>query len=115
MVQVGTNGYFSFDFGFREYDPSNFVPRDRTPNPDLPVEDMYPPIVAPYWLDNDLSSGGSATYEVHTSTSRHMEQVSNFISNRENELFSGVWMLVAQWIDVPLFGRGEGNQVKRCV
>lgn len=40
-----------------------------------------------------------------------MEQVSNFISNRENELFSGVWMLVAQWIDIPLFG----NQVKRYV
>lgn len=111
MAQVETNGYFSFDNGFGEYDPYAIVPRNRTLNPDLPFE-RHPPIVAPYWLDNDLTLGGNATYEVHTSTSRHMEQVSNFISNKENELFSGVWMLVAQWTDIPLFGR---DQVKRYI
>ena len=71
---------------------------------------QYPdtkPFVAPYWIDNNLSSGGTVSYGVFTGDSTLLDEVSNFISISENIQFSGVWMLVAYWNDIPLFGFGS--------
>ena len=61
--------------------------------------------IAPYWVDNDPSMGGSVSYEVHSGTNSLLNQVSNGISRIEGVEFSGTWMLVAYWLDVPLFSQ----------
>ena len=67
--------------------------------------------IAPYWVDNDPSMGGSVSYEVHTGNSSLLSQVSNVISSTEAVEFSGTWMLVAYWLDVPLFGQTSVSKV----
>lgn len=74
------------------------------------VSVQYPdtkPFVAPYWIDNDLSVGGNVSYGVFTGESALLDEVSNFISISESIEFSGTWMLVAYWIDVPFFGSSD--------
>lgn len=60
---------------------------------------MY--IVAPFWDYFDLRGGGNIFYEIHSleSSQSLLSQVSSFVSNGS---FSGNWMLVAQWDQVPL-------------
>ena len=60
--------------------------------------------VAPYWLDNDPSSGGIISYEVHTGSSPLLRQVSQLIANNQGSQFCGTWMLVADWLSVPVHG-----------
>lgn len=57
--------------------------------------------MAPYWIDNDPSLQGSVCYEVHVQGSPLLQDVSNFVSRNQSVEFSGVWMLVAFWLDVP--------------
>ena len=57
--------------------------------------------VAPYWIDNDPSIQGSVSYEVHAQGSTSLEDVNAFISRNLSIEFSGVWMLVAFWQNVP--------------
>ena len=57
--------------------------------------------VAPYWIDNDPSTQGSVSYKVYAQGSPSLELVSDFISSDLSIEFSGVWMLVAFWQDVP--------------
>ena len=59
--------------------------------------------VAPYWVDNDPSSGGIISYEVHTASNPLLSQVSQYVSNNRGSQFCGTWMLVADWRDVPVF------------
>ena len=59
--------------------------------------------VAPYWIDNDPSIQGGVSYEVHEQGSPSLELVSDFISSDLSIEFSGVWMLVAFWQNVPEF------------
>ena len=69
-------------------------------------EDIQPgaaAFVAPYWIDNDPSVQGSVVYEVHERSSALLQRVSDFISRDQNVEFSGVWMLVVFWLDVPEF------------
>ena len=57
--------------------------------------------VAPYWIDNDPSVQGNVSYEVHAQDSTSLEDVNAFISRNLSIEFSGVWMLVAFWQNVP--------------
>ena len=61
--------------------------------------------IAPYWVDNDPSMGGSVSYEVHDGESLLLRRVSCSISSREKFGFRGTWMLVVFWYNVPLFER----------
>ena len=61
--------------------------------------------IAPDWVDNNPSMGGSVSYEVHNDGSALLRQVSCAISSRENINFRGTWMLVVYWFNVPLFER----------
>ena len=101
FLQVITNGVIFFGMAITQFGLSEFSSVET----DL---DMFvPPFVAPYWIDSDLSEKGSVAYEVIAGTSDRLTQVSNFISRSENVDFSGTWMLIAEWIDVTLFGFGD--------
>ena len=95
-MQVGTNGYFTFT-GFSGY--SSF----------LFNEDTTLPLVAPFFTDIDISNGvGEIDYEIHTAATSGaiFSQVNSLIEEHAETNFSGEWMLVATWDDVPPFGSG---------
>ena len=78
------------------------------------MREEYPdtePFVAPYWIENDLSEGGNISYNNLTGDSELLFQVSNFISRSEDVEFCGTWMLVAHWINIPLYGSDEEDAV----
>ena len=65
------------------------------------------PLVAPYLTDLDNSyEVGDISYEVHTATTSKslLSQVNSLIDEHVETQFSGEWMLVAEWKDVPEFG-----------
>ena len=93
-IQVITNGYLSFGRSHIDFSPELF-----------PEEGRF--LVAPFWADVDVSNGvGYIRYEVHTtsSSSRVLSDVSDFIHDMTGSQFTGRWMLVAEWSDVPQFG-----------
>ena len=57
-------------------------------------------IVAPFWADNDITHEGQISYESHQGTDL-LTHVSFFIRQLLQTDFSGTWMLVAEWEDVP--------------
>ncbi len=93
-IQVITNGLLSFGRIYLNYIPSRFP---------LGSDDNF--LVAPFWADVDIQSYGigSIAYEVHnhTSASSFLDGVSKFISNETGTQFTGRWMLLAEWNDVP--------------
>ena len=60
-------------------------------------------IVAPYWSDIDTRSSGSVSYEFHTNITSLslLNKVSKYIRQQEQNYFSGIWMLVAEWNAIP--------------
>ena len=55
-------------------------------------------LVAPFWADIDIRWGvGHISYQVYSTRSPLLDTVNNFISDEENNNFSGQWMLVAEW------------------
>ena len=100
MPQVTNDGYFSFG-------------RPVTCCPDLSlsstVRSNY--IVAPFASDTNIASGtGSVSYEVHNMTTSPglLSKVNKYIQQSEQVRFSGTWMLVAEWKDVPQSGQTNG-------
>ena len=65
----------------------------------------YRYVVAPFWADIDTTYGGHVLYQTYTTGSYELRQVSCFVSNMMRVAFSGSWMLVAEWEDVPLDGQ----------
>ena len=64
-------------------------------------------IVAPFWSNSDISNRiGNISYEVHTieNLASQIALVSSFISQQQQVQFSGNWMLVAKWNNIPQFG-----------
>lgn len=60
--------------------------------------------VMPYYSNIDNSRGvGEIKYEVHTlaSVSSFLVDVSTFIRKETGSLFSGKWMLLAEWRNIP--------------
>ena len=93
-MQVGTNGLISFGGPITDFSPSLF-----------PLEHNF--IVAPFWSDVDISNGvGRIRYEVHTTSSvgsTFLSNVSQFIQEQMNTSFTGQWMLLVEWDEVPQF------------
>ena len=94
--QVCTNGYISFGvatpsiFGVEMFDKF-----------------FLTPLVAPYLIDIDHSFGvGNISYEVHTVTTSKplLSKVNSLIDEHMGSQFSGKWMLVAEWKNVPEYG-----------
>ena len=70
----------------------------------LPFNQLPPgttPFIAPYWIDSDPSVKGNVSYEVHGTNSPLLQRVSDYISVSQNLSFSGTWMMVAYWWDLP--------------
>ena len=70
----------------------------------LPFNQLPPgttPFIAPYWIDSDPSVRGNVSYEAHGTNSSLLQQVSDYISVSQSLSFSGTWMMVAYWWDVP--------------
>ena len=90
-LQVNANGIIFINSSSGVSSPTNFamLPQGSTP------------FIAPYWFDNDPSSHGNVSYEIHPKSSPLLTQVSEYISNRESVQFTGNWMMVAYWLDVP--------------
>ena len=93
--QVITNGYLSLGSRYIDFTPRRF-----------PADDF---IIAPFWSDVDIRSVGDISYEIHTSSTAAMSLVSTFISQRQQIDFTGTWMLIAYWNNVPRFGRSTSN------
>ena len=97
VMQVGTNGYFSFGRRVASCCPSPF------PN-------AFNYLVAPFWSDIDITraNGGEIYYQVHSRGNNSvsdelLDEVSVFISSSQQTVFSGSWMLVATWDHVKAF------------
>lgn len=75
----------------------------------FPLEHTF--FVAPYWADSDIRDDGEVSYRVRTSqASAQMSLVSEFISERQNILFEGEWMLLVEWNEIPEFS-GSDDEV----
>lgn len=97
-VQVGTNGYLSFDKVFTDYESFEFPGQGHVT------------LLAPFFADIDISKGtGSISYEVHTvrQSEAIFSVVNRIVRERVDSEFSGTWLLVAEWRDVPEFGRSQ--------
>ncbi len=90
-----TNGYFSFtDPPFTSCCPHLFSSSDGA---------TY--TVAPFWSDIDTRALGKVSYRVITNANSEttVAKVSDFVNRRMNTTFSGAWMVVAEWYEVPKF------------
>lgn len=99
-MQVAVNGYYVFG---RE------AP-DLTPDLFQPLSSSHDYMVAPFWANNDISQGyGNVSYEVHdeTSSPHLLRWVSTFISQTSQANFTGRWMIVSEWQQIPQ--RGEAT------
>ena len=97
-IQVSTNGIISFSRAFPYHSPHFF-----------PGTSFYNFLVAPFWTDNDISSGiGSVSYQVHDSATESLTWVSSFITQNHQIRFNGNWMLVAEWRNVPQYHGDAG-------
>lgn len=68
--------------------------------------------MAPFWSDVDLRVAGNVFYQVVTQRASQeannvLTQVSDFVSNRTNDDFSGTWMLVVMWDQVHPYPHGD--------
>ena len=102
-MQVGTNGYFSFGRPVAIHSPSLF------PN-------TFNYLVAPFWADIDITEpdGGEIYYQVHSRGSNSvsdelLDEVSVFVSNSQQTVFNGSWMLVATWDQVKAYSGDPFN------
>ena len=98
-IQVGTNGYFTFD-GYTGYSPFLF---NASRNLSL---------VAPFFTDIDISNGiGQISYEIHNESVSEpiLSSVDSVINEYLQTDFHGEWLLVAKWDDVPHFRGGPEN------
>jgi hypothetical protein len=97
VVYVSVNGFLSFRTGRHDCCPEAF---DST--------STLTHIIAPYWIDNDITTAGEVVYEVVVNGSQ-LEQVSSAVSEEEGVAFEGIWMLAVYWNNVPTQGQ---NQVR---
>ena len=58
--------------------------------------------MAPFWADVDIRGGvGNISYQVYSTGSPPLDTVNTIISDEENITFTGHWMIVAEWDEVP--------------
>lgn len=64
-------------------------------------------MVAPFWASSDTSNRvGTVSYEVYRSetSQKYISQVSMFISQQQQVIFNGTWMLISEWSNIPQYG-----------
>lgn len=93
--QVSWNGLITFGRGFEGETPELF------PSDDADVFWRY--LLAPFWADFDVTTGGSVSYAVYTSnTSTLLSDVNQLIQIEGSDGdFVGTSMLVATWTNIP--------------
>ena len=99
MIQVTTDGYLSF--GRPVTCCPSLISRSSVSN--------Y--IIAPFDSNIDIEGGtGMVSYEVHNMTTSPglLSKVNRHIQQSMQVRFSGIWMLVVEWNDVPQFGQTTG-------
>ena len=65
-------------------------------------------LVSPFFADIDVSKGqGDIRYQVHTlaQSPALFADVNKIINEAKGTAFAGKWLLLAEWNDVPEFGR----------
>lgn len=95
-MQVSTNGLISFGEGSSNADPELFP----TSTPDV----FWSYIIAPFWADFSTTTGGLVSWEIHNTSlsSDLIAQVNQLIQvEYGDEDFSGTWMMVGFWEDIP--------------
>ena len=61
-----------------------------------------PSFIASFWLTGDITVGrGNVSYEVHTTSTSLLRQVSDYVSRNQSVPFVGSWMMIAFWSEVP--------------
>ena len=90
--QISTNGLISFDISIPFF--FNF------PFPGF-LANFY--VIAPFWDDINTNNGGTISYEIHQGDSSAMQTVSAYVSAQTGEDFTGYWMMVVLWSEVPPF------------
>lgn len=89
-TQVSTNGLLSFGNSIIAYRSVQFTSTSTI---------NY--VVAPFWTDIDIRMSGYIAYATFTTGSAAVSQLSSFIRDQEHSLFSGTWMILAEWNGVP--------------
>ena len=99
-LQISVNGVISFGEHFPLYSP------ELLPGTTAIVHFAY--LLAPFWVDGDLRRGGNITWEILVAGSggladEYIEQVSEFINERENASFVGTWLMIVHFDSIPPF------------
>ena len=68
-------------------------------------------IVAPFAADTSITYRGSVRYNTFTTGDTNINTVSSYIRSQLGGSFSGSWMIVADWYNVPQYG---GSTVSVC-
>ena len=110
LLQVGTNGIFSFGRDFRQDIPEAF------PSTDAEIYFAY--LVAPYWSNIDTRLDGQVNYEVYVMgesviSNDYLGRVSTFINSEQDPAFTGNWMIVVTWDGVHPFPHGNSAEQDR--
>ena len=108
--QVCANGAISIGTGH-----FNFFSPDIFPSNSLAIRSAN--VLAPFWNDHDARGSSSRIlYKVYENrlgeTAREkIKNVSLFVAAQKNVSFAGVWMLVAEWRDVPAYPYNQNELV----
>ena len=110
FLQVCANGAISIGAGhFNFYSPTFFpsiLPAISSAN-----------VLAPFWNDHDAQGPSSRIlYKVYENSFGEMarekiKNVSMLVEAQKNVSFTGVWMLVAEWLDVPAYPFSQNDLV----
>ena len=86
------NGIISFGRPFPSHSPNLF-----------PGTSFYNYLVSPFWSDNDITNNvGEVSYQIYNeSQSEALTFISTYINQQQQVQFTGTWMLVAEWKNVP--------------
>ncbi len=98
---MGTNGYFSFMRSVTYCCPHAFP------------YSTYNYLVAPFWADIDTRIQGTVSYEVHNDGSSLLAQVNTYLTSYTGSVFSGNWMIAAEWQGVQQHSRTGPTQPVR--
>ena len=100
-MQISTKGVISFRDGWTFSLPEVFP--TLTPR----IQESF--VVAPFWSDIDIRNEGNIFYKIYTGETRTgrdlLRAVTSFVSLKQPVAanFSGSWMLVVEWSEVPPF------------
>ena len=92
FFKASTNGYFSL--GAKP--PSSSLRR-------FSASSCYYSVVAPFAADMSTTQAGSVRYNTFITGDTNINTVSSDIKSKLGGSFSGTWMIVADWYNVPQY------------